>query len=98
MKTLNLTNLIQKKYVGTDELRKNLTAILDKLPEEGGEIIITQHGKPQAILFDIESYLEREEVLADSDPELIKELNETIDDVKAGNGIPAQKVFEELGL
>jgi prevent-host-death family protein len=93
-----LTNILQKKFVGTDDLRKNLTSILDGLSENGGEVILTQHGKPQAILLNLEAYLELQEQLADSDPKLIKEINDAIADVEAGNGIPADEVFKQLGI
>lgn len=98
MQTLNLANILQKKFIGTDDLRKSLSDILDKLPNEGGELVITQHGTPQAVLMDLDSYLELQEQMADANPELIKEINDAIADVKAGNGIPAKKVWQELGI
>lgn len=98
MQTLSLAETLQKKFIGTDDLRKRLTDILDKLPEEGGELVITQHGTPQAVLIDLASYLELQEQLADSDPELIEEINEAIVDVKTGHGVSADKVFKDLGL
>lgn len=98
MQTLNLANILQKRFIGTDDLRRQLTEILDQLPKDGGELVITQHGKPQAVLMDLESYLELQEQMADADPELIEEINEAIADVKAGNGVPAEKVWEELGI
>ena len=98
MQTLNLANILQKRFIGTDDLRKILSDILDKLPREGGELVITQHGTPQAILMDLESYLELQEQMADADPELIQEINEAVADVKAGNGIPSEQVFKELGI
>ncbi len=97
MQTINIANLLDKKFVGADDLRKELTSILNRLPEEN-EVIITQHGKPQAVLINLESYLELQEQIADAKPELIKEINEAIADVKAGHGIPAEKVFKDLGL
>lgn len=98
MQTLGLAEVLRKKFIGTDELRKELTDILDQLPKEGGEIVITQHGTPQAVLMDLESYLELQEQIADSDPELIKEINEAISEVEAGNGVPVQEVFKKLGI
>lgn len=50
-----LTDILQKKFVGTDDLRKNLTKILKMLPKEK-EIIITQHGVPKAVLIDPDYY------------------------------------------
>lgn len=98
MQITNVFSLLDKKFIGTDDLRKQLTTILAKLPKEGGEIVVTQHGTPQAVLINIESYLELQEQLADTNPELIKEINEAVADVKAGHGIPAEKVFKDLGL
>lgn len=98
MQTISLANILQKKFIGTDDLRKRLSDILDKLPKEGGELIVTQHGTPQAVLMDLDSYLELQEQMADSNPELIKEINDAIVDVKAGNGIPADQVFKKLNI
>ncbi len=98
MQTINLANILQKKFIGTDDLRKRLSDILDKLPKEGGELIVTQHGTPQAVLMDLDSYLELQEQMADSNPELIKEINDAIADVKAGNGVPADQVFKKLNI
>ncbi len=98
MQTLNLTNFLQKRFIGADELRRQLTEILIKLPKEGGEIVVTRHGKPQAVLVDLESYLELQEQLADADSGLIKDTNEAIADVKARGGKEAAKVFKDLGL
>lgn len=98
MQTLNLAEVLQKKFIGTEELRRQLSDILDRLPKEGGELVVTQHGTPQAILMDLESYMEIQEQLADANPELVKEINEAVADVKAGNGIPAEEVFQNLDL
>ncbi len=100
MQTLNIADLLDKKFIGADDLRKELTNILNGLSKER-EVVITQHGQPKGVLMDIASYLEYEELLeqlADSNPKLIKEINEAIADVKAGNGVPAEKVWKELGI
>lgn len=96
-----LNRLLQKRFIGVDEFRRELTEILDQLPKKGSDLVITQHGKPKGILVDVGSYLATEELLeriADSDPKLIKEINTAIADVKAGHGIPAEKVWEQLGI
>ena len=100
MQNINLFSLLDKKFIGADDLRKKLTNILSKLPSEK-EVVITQNGKPKGVLLGVATYLEYQEVMeriADSDPKLIKEINEAIADVKAGNGVPAEKVWEELGI
>lgn len=100
MQTTDVYSLLDKKFIGTDDLRKRLTVILNKLPLER-EVIITQNGKPRGVLLDIKSYLEVEELLeqiADADPKLIKRVNKAVEDVKKHGGIPAEEVWKELGI
>lgn len=100
MQTINLYSLLDKKFVGSDDLRKKLTVILNKLPKER-EVVITQNGKPKGVLLDIKSYLEIEELLeqiADSDPKLIKRVNEALADAKKGNTVDADEAFKQLGI
>lgn len=102
MQTLRLSELLQKKFVGTEDLRRELTEILKKLPEER-EIIITQSGKPKAVIVDIASYIEKEELteqIADQDPRLIKRINKIIENYRSGRekGTPAEEVFKDLGI
>lgn len=95
-----LSDILQKKFIGTDELRRELTDIIDNLSKDK-EIVITQHGKPQAILLDLKSYLELEELFerkADENPKLIKRVNKAVSEVKKGKGIIAEKVFKDLGI
>ncbi|MBI1919396.1 type II toxin-antitoxin system Phd/YefM family antitoxin [Candidatus Microgenomates bacterium] len=97
---MQLSNILDKKFIGTDDFRRDLTDILKKLSKEG-EVIITQHGQPKGVLMGVSAYLEYEELLekiADSNPKLIKEINEAIVDVKAGNGVLAEKVWKQLGI
>lgn len=99
MQSINISNLIDKKFVGTDELRRDLTKILDQVSK--GEVVVTQHGKPKVVMLDIATYLkiqELEDDLADYDPKLVKRLNKIVADSKKYPGIPADKVWEELGI
>lgn len=92
-------NLIKRRFIGTDELRKDLSQILDKLPEEGGEIIVTQHGKPQAILVDLETYLEQQETLEDlQKPGFIESIHKAADEVRNGKGITHKQLLKNLKL
>lgn len=100
MQTLNISNLLDKKFVGTDELRRDLTKILNQVPQEG-EVVVTQHGKPKVVMIDIETYLkiqELEDALSDYDPKFVKKMNKALANVKKYGGIPAEKVWEELGI
>lgn len=101
MQTLTVSELIQKKFIGTNDLRRELAKILKRLQRERGEVVVTQHGKPQAVLIDLDSYLEFQELqeqIADLDPRLIKEVNKAIADIKAGKGVPAEEVFGKLAI
>lgn len=99
MQTLTTAELIQKRFIGTDDLRKKLTDILDKLPEEGGEIIVTQHGKPQAILIDLESYLDLYETMADlQTPGFIESIHEGAREIEKGKGLTMAQLKKNLHL
>ena len=61
--------------------------------------MITQQGKPVAILSDIETYLEMKQAMKEfSDPTFIAELIEAKQEIKAGKGTPASKVFAQKGV
>lgn len=97
---MQFNSLLDKKFIGTDDLRKRLTDILNKLPTEG-EVIITQNGSPKGVLVNVKTYLrirELEDEIADYDPKLVKRINKALEDVKKNGGIPAEKVWEELGI
>lgn len=99
MQTLTTAELIQKRYIGTDDLRKKLSEILAKLPEEGGEIIVTQHGKPQAVLIDVESYLDLYETIEDLQrPGFIESIHKEVGKVKKGRGMTHEQLLKELKL
>lgn len=94
-----LTNILQKKFIGTDDLRKDLTHILNKLPEEGGEIVVTQRGKPQAILIDLNTYLEQQETLEDlAEPGFIESMHKAAEEVRQGKGITLEQLKKDLNL
>lgn len=99
MQTLTTAELVQKRFIGTDDLRKKLTDILDKLPDEGGEIIVTQHGKPQAILIDLESYLELYETMEDlQTPGFIESIHQAARETRKGGGITHEQLLKSLKL
>ena len=99
MQTLTTAELIQKRYVGSDDLRKRLTDILNKLPEEGGEIIVTQHGKPQAVLVGLESYLDLYETIEELlRPGFIESIHQEAKKVREGKGITHQQLLKNLKL
>ena len=99
MQTLSTADFIRKRFIGTDELRKELSDILDKLPNEGGEIVVTQHGKPQAVLVDLESYLNLYETLEDLQrPGFIESLHKEAEKVRSGQGITHEQLLKNLKI
>lgn len=99
MQTLSTAELVKKKFIGTDDLRKRLTDILDRLPETGGEIVITQHGKPQAVLLDLAAYLNLYETLEDLQrPGFIKSIYKELKEIDEGKGISHEQLKKHLGL
>ena len=99
MQTLSLAETLQKKFIGTDELRKGLTDILDKLSDKGGEIVVTQHGTPQAILIDLESYLNLYETLEDLQrPGFIESIHAGVEEIEQGKGLTMAELKKNLGI
>lgn len=96
---MKTADLIEKKFVGTHELRKNLTSLLNNLKNTHGEVIITQQGKPKAILMSMPVYLELQDTLEDlASPGFIDSLNKAVDEVERGQGVPMEEVYKKLGL
>ncbi|MBI2864359.1 MAG: type II toxin-antitoxin system Phd/YefM family antitoxin [Chloroflexi bacterium] len=91
--------LLKSHFVGTHELRKNLAKILADLRKEGREVIITQQGKPAAVIIDVEKYVEVQQALQEfSDPEYLADLLEARKEIREGKGVPAEDVFRQKGL
>ena len=99
-------DIIQSTFIGAYELRKNLTALLNKLQRRKEEIVVTQNGKPVAMLLSLDKYIEMKELneeLEDSLKELankeyIKSIIYEVEQVKQGKGKKASKLFKELGI
>ena len=94
-----MTEILATQFVGVHELRKNLTRLLDALREDGREVVITRQGKPAAIIVDVEKYLEVQQALEEfSDPAYVASLLEARQEVRRGEGSPAEEVFLRKGL
>ena len=92
-------NVLSTPFVGAHEFRKNLTKLLGELKRGKGELVITQQGKPVAILSDMETYLEMKQAMKEfSDPAFIADLIEAKQEIKAGKGTAANKVFTQKGV
>lgn len=99
MQIVHVAGLVNKKFVGADELRRDLTKILDQVPQGG--IVVTQHGKPKVVMVDIETYLriqELEDEISDYDPKLVKRVNKALAAAKKGDTVDADEAFKQLGM
>lgn len=87
------------QFGGMQELRRNLTKLLDGLRAEGQDVVITRQEKPTAVIVDLERYLEAREALEEfSGPEYLASLLVARDEIRHGQGIPAVEVFRQKGL
>ena len=99
-------DILQLPFVGTFELRKNLPSLLKQLDRGGKEVVLTQKGKPTAMLLSIKKYLklkalneELEEAIRElADTKNLKELVAASEEIKSGKGKKAKDVFRQLGV
>ena len=93
-----MTKLLENPFVGVHELRKELTALLEKVHTESVDLVVTQQGKPVAVMMSVEKYLELHQALRDlSDQEYVQALREARREIKEGKGIALEEVLKELG-
>jgi len=94
-----MLELLQNNFVGVHELRVKLTELLTSVKEKGAEIIITQQGKPVALLVSIEKYLELKQAVEEfSNPQFLTELIEAKKEIDEGRGILDEDVYVKKGL
>ncbi|MDP3955155.1 MAG: type II toxin-antitoxin system Phd/YefM family antitoxin [bacterium] len=93
-------------FVGTYELRKNLPLLLAQIQRKGDGVVVTQKGKPAAMLLSIKRYLEMKGLVEELE-EAIKELADKdymaellVDEkeIRVGKGKTAEEVFKKLGI
>ena len=94
-----MLDILQNPFVGVHELRKELTRLLDVVRTAGDDIVITQQGKPVAVLLDVEKYLEMREAIRDlSDTQYLQKLITAKREMEEGKGTPAEEVYRDAGL
>lgn len=99
MQTYPIGNLLKKKFIGADDLRRDLSDIIDKLPHEQSEIVITQHGEPKAVLVDLNIYLQLTDIQEDViQPGYIDSLYKELEAVKKGKGISHEDLVKKLKI
>jgi prevent-host-death family protein len=99
-------DILEVSFVGTYELRKDLPLLLARLQKKDEGVVVTQKGKPAAMLLPVKKYLEMKmlnEELEDAlrelvDKDYILELLKAEKEIRAGKGKETKKVFKELGI
>ncbi len=93
-----MVDLLGNPFVGVHELRKELTALLEQVQREGVDLVVTQQGKPAAVIMSVERYLELQQALRDlSDPEYVRALLEARREIREGHGVALEEALKELG-
>ena len=101
-----MINALSLPFVGSHELRKDLTRLLDNVKKTNEPVVITSQGKPTAILTSVENYNQLQEVIDElqlaikelANEVYIKTLVQEKKRVRSGKGIPAEKLYKELGI
>lgn len=94
-----MLDLLKNPFIGVHELRRSLTELLASIKGEGLDLVITQNGKPVAVLVDLERYLEMREALREfADPGYLTALLQAREEIKAGKGVPVKEVFTKTAV
>jgi len=99
-------DILQIPFVGAYELRKNLPVLLRQLQKGQGGVVVTQKGKPAGMLISLKVYQEMKmlnEELEDAlkelaDKKFLADLVGASEEIKAGKGKEAKKIFKELKI
>jgi prevent-host-death family protein len=74
------------------EAKNRFSEVVDEVERKHGRVVITKHGRPVAVLMNIEDLESLEETLdVMSDPELMAAIAEAEADIAAGRGIEMSK-------
>lgn len=85
-----------EEFVGTRDLRKNLTKILKELQEEKETIVVTSQGKPAGVLLPVEEYVALLETIQDlHDKNLLESIAAARREIEEGKGITAREYLEK---
>jgi len=101
-----MINALSLPFVGSHELRKDLTRLLDGVKKTNEPVVITNQGKPTAILTSVENYNQLQEMIDElqlairelTDKEYIKTLIDEKKKIRSGKGIPAKDLYREIGI
>jgi len=101
-----MINALSLPFVGSHELRRDLTKLLDNVKKTNEPVVVTSQGKPTAILTSVENYNQLQDMIDElqlaikelTDKTYIKSLVAERKKIRSGHGIPAEKLYKELGI
>ena len=73
---------------------RNYKSFLNRIKETGNPEVLTVNGKPEYVILDAASYQAIANELERS--RFLKAVNEGIDDMKAGRGLPVDAAFDKI--
>lgn len=85
---------LREEINSLSNFKRNTSEFIEQLKETGRPIVLTINGKAELIVQDAESYQKLLEIAEKL--ETIEALKPAIEEMKAGKGEPAEKVFAEL--
>ena len=86
-------------FIGTKELRSDMTSILSDIKENDRTVVITTQGKPAGILLSVEGYLSLLEEIEDlQNAELIAEIALARRELAEGKGVSLDDVLQERSV
>ena len=99
-------NAFSLPFIGSHELRRDLTRLLDSVKKTNEPVVITSQGKPTAILTSVENYNQLQEIIDElqlaikelTDKTYIKTLIEEKKKVRSGKGILEEELYKEIGI
>lgn len=88
-----------KNIISITEARNNIFKITDQIQKDGARFILTENGRPKAVIMSVEefdSWQETVEIM--SNPELMKEIESADEDYKKGNYITLEEMLNKEGF
>jgi len=77
--------MLSSEHLSLADVKNRLSEVVDKLEREHGRVVVTKHGKPAAVMLNVDDLESLEETLAIlSNPTLRNAIHEGADDVAAG--------------
>lgn len=101
-----MINALSLPFVGSHELRRDLTKLLDNVKKTNEPVVVTSQGKPTAILTSVENYNQLQDMIDElqlaitelTDKTYIKSLVAERKKIRSGHGIRAEKLYKDLGI